>query len=78
MAGQQRIPTDQSTPINPGFQVEEDFKDTGEYQSDQVHEVLISRHMIPPDSPQQAEDDDDINTGEYQSDQVHQIHSSRH
>lgn len=62
-----------------GYVSEDDIKDTGEYQSDQVHEVLVGSHRLPPDQPREARDDEeDVNTGEYQSDQVRQVHSSKH
>lgn len=81
MASNQSNPRDLSKQKNPStghYQVEDDIKDTGEYQSDQVHEVLVSSHRIPPDDPNQASADDDIDTGEYQADQVRQIHASKH
>jgi hypothetical protein len=82
MASNQSSNLDQGKQQNVGtggYVPEDDFKDTGEYQSDQVHEVLVSSHRIPPDKPRETNPDEkDVDTGEYQSDQVRQVHNGKH
>lgn len=52
--------------------------DTGEYQSDQVHDYQIGCHELEDEPATGADDTSAVDTGEYQSDQVRQIRANMH
>lgn len=52
--------------------------DTGEYQSDQVHDYQIGCHELEDEPTTETDDSTVVDTGEYQSDQVRQVRENMH